>query len=235
MHATARHTTAPAITSPSEASTPVAETAATLGATRAVDRRPSVSRVRSLALPLVLVAVILYIDSLTHPAPAFQIIVGLLVAVVLLFGGRVLDSTGLRPHTDQIPPKVRPIVLAIPPTIWFAAREEGTSGSGAAVALVGLALVAVISFFGDELDRPLARFFAARDRLLSHGVRLVLAVVVPLVIAFAVIHGSLLAVPVLFRGTTSSYASAQDRTDLIVLGSLISGILTFLLLREREQ
>jgi len=192
-------------------------------------------RVRSVALPLVLVAVILYIDSLTHPAPVLQIVVGLIVLGLVVFGSRLLDLTGLRQQAERIPERIRPILLALPPAVWFAVREEGTSGSGTAVAVVSLGLVAVISFLGPEIDRRLAGFYARRDRILPRPARVVLAFAVPLFVALAVIHGSLAALPVLFRGTTSFSASAAGRTGLIVVGTLVSGIAAYLLLRGRDS
>jgi hypothetical protein len=95
-------------------------------------------------------------------------------------------------------------------------------------------MVAVITFLGPRIDQRLANFYARRNRVLPRALRAVLAVVIPILVSFIVIHGSLKALPVLFGGTTNSSAPASGRTGLFILGTLLSGVAAFLLLREKE-
>jgi hypothetical protein len=192
------------------------------------------SRLRTLAVPLVLTGIMLYVDSLTHSGPALQIVIGVVVAGLVAFGGQILERTGLRAIVEQIPKQFRPILLALVPAIWFAVRAKGTSGAGVPVAIVSIGLVAVISLFGPAIDRQLEGFYERRNRVLPRRLRAVLTVIAPIIVSFVIIHGSLRALPVLFGGTTSSAAAAPGRTGLFVIGTLLSGVLAFLLLRERE-
>ena len=163
-----------------------------------------------------------------------QIIVGGIVVALILFGREIGERTGLAEATKQIPPKVRPVLMALPPTLWFAIRGEGTSGAGIAMIFASLALVAAVSFFGPQIDAALVGFYAARNRLLPRGLRLVLVIVLPVLISLIIVHGSLEALPVLFQGTTDSPKSAQGQAGTIVFASLMSAVAALLLMREAE-
>jgi hypothetical protein len=191
---------------------------------------------RRYLMPLALTGLISYFDYLTHRSAGSLLPVAVAAGVVLLSvaGKPFLERSGLKAQFDRIPTRIRPILYAIPPVLWFAIRDEGTSSAGLPVAFTGLGLVAVTSLLGPEIDRALEGFYASRNRVLPRGIRTVLAIVFPLLVSLVVIHGSLGALPVFFQGTTSSAQAAAGRDGLIVFGALLSGVVAFLLIREQQ-
>ena len=192
--------------------------------------------IRRKLLPILLVGFIAYLDYLEHSdsGPFLQIVMGAIAVVLILFGHEIAERTGLSATIQQIPAKIRPVLMALPPTLWFAIRDGGTSGAGVAVMIVTLGLVAIISFFGPQIDAALVGFYAARDRTLPRWARLALVIVLPVLISLIVVHGSLAALPVLFQGTTNSSKSAQGRAGLIVFSVVLSAVIALLLMREAE-
>jgi hypothetical protein len=191
---------------------------------------------RSKWLPVLLVSIIAYLDYLTHSdaGPAVQIIVGSLVMGLILFGGEIGERTGLSATFRQIPPKLRPVLMAIPPAMWFLLRDEGTSGAGIGVMLVSVGLVASVSYFGEQIDGALRGFYRTRNRTLPRKLRIVLAIVLPILISAVIVHGSLDSLAVLFQGTTSSAKSAEGQAGVIVFAALLSAVVALLLLRDAE-
>jgi hypothetical protein len=192
-------------------------------------------RVKDIWFPLVLFGLIAYLDFLTHRSWAFILVGGGLALGAILFRGEIAKRVGLGQLLALVPAWLRPVLAAVPAVLWFVIRGQGTSGAGLSVTVTTLALVLGIGVLGPSLDRALGGFYRGRDRMLPRRLRMLLAAVLPIVVGFGVIHGSLKAIPVLFGGTTSSPAGAADRPGMYVVGTLLSGVLAFLLMREGRR
>jgi len=150
-------------------------------------------------------------------------------------GKAIMAAEWARPAVvawEKVPPRVRQLVVSLTPLLYFLARGQGTSGAGVAVFVAGAAVASGVIFLGPAIDARLKRFFVARNRVLTRGLRMVLAPILGVLIAFLVVHGSLADLPALFGGQTSSAKSPVDLTAQFFLATLLAGMCTVLLLRE---
>ncbi len=184
------------------------------------------------AFGLAAVAMLAYLDWITHR----QVVVSVLLAVIaggaIVFRQQIVESLNLGPFLAQIPAPARPVLAAAPAVLYFLIRGQGTSGAGGVVLIAILLVVGAIAVFGRLIDAKLAGFYAARNRILPLPARMVLALVLPVLVAFLVIHGSLADLPALWGGTTNHPMSPAGREGLFLLGSVLSAALAYLLLRE---
>ncbi|WP_143268698.1 hypothetical protein [Amycolatopsis vastitatis] len=179
------------------------------------------------------VVLLAWLDWIIHRSVVFVIVVGggLIAAAVLRF--RIAER--LRPQLErleEIPVPVRRLLISLAPLIYFLFRGQGTSGAGFAVTAAGALVASAVVFLGPKIDPPLGAFYAARDRLLARWVRVLLAPVFGILVAFLVVHGSLTDLPALFGGTTESPQSPVDESGRFFLATLLAGTGTVLLLRE---
>jgi hypothetical protein len=183
-----------------------------------------------------------WLDWITHRSVVFVIVVGggLVAAVVYRSRlGRVIMATDwARPVVetwDRASPRVRRLITSMAPLLYVLVRGQGTSNAGVPVVVAGLAVAVAVIFFGNRIDARLMTYYAARDRLLPRGVRMLLAPALAIVIAFLVVHGSLADIPALFGGQTSSPQSPIGLSGAIFLATLLAGVCTVLLLREGNR
>ena len=179
------------------------------------------------------VVLLAWLDWIIHRSVVFVIVVGggLIAAAVL----RHRIAERLRPHLErleEIPGPVRRLLISLAPLSYFLFRGQGTSGAGFAVTAAGALVASAVVFLGPKIDPPLTAFYAARDRLLARWIRLLLAPVFGILVAFLVVHGSLTDLPALFGGTTESPQSPVDESGRFFLATLLAGAGTVLLLRE---
>jgi hypothetical protein len=186
-------------------------------------------------LPLFFIGALSYMDWLTHREIWFVLVVGGGGAAAILLWPLIKARLGLEPTLAQIPAWARPFLAVAPFVLYFVIRGQGRSNAGVLVALLSTAIVATTAFFGPAIDRRLAGFYAARNRILPRWLRLVLALSAPLVIALLVVHGSLFALPLLFGGTTDSPSYANGKAVPFALSTILSAGIVFLLLRERRS
>jgi hypothetical protein len=197
-----------------------------------IDRSDLLRRARDIWFPLVLVGILGYIDYLSHGNLSFVLIGGVVSIAVILFRGEISKRLGLGDLLKGIPKWVRPVLVALPAMLWFVIRDQGTSGAGLVVMLTTLAFTAGVGAFGPVIDQRLRGFYAARNQMLPRGLRMLLTVVLPILLGFWIVHGTLAALPVLFQGSTSSPATASGRTGLFFLSTVVSAFVAFLLMRE---
>lgn len=183
---------------------------------------------------LAAIGLLAYLDWITHRQPVVAILLALGAGGAIVFRERVVEALKLGPFLAQIPAPARPVLAAAPALLYFLIRGQGTSGSGGVVIVAMLLTVGVVAVFGRVIDARLAGFYAARNRILPLVVRMILALVAPILIAFLVIHGSLADLPALWGGTTNHPMSPTGREGLFLLGSLLSAASAFLLLREGQ-
>jgi hypothetical protein len=184
---------------------------------------------------LAMVAIFVYLDWITHREVVFAIVLGVLAAGAIVFHREIVARTNLGPSLAQIPAPVRPILAAIPGVVYFLARGQGTSGAGGVV-LIAIALsVGSVAFFGQVMDAKLANLYATRNRVLPLPVRMALAIVLPILAAFLIMHGNLSDLPALFGGTTNHPMSPTGREGSFFLGTVVSSALAFLMLREAPR
>jgi hypothetical protein len=181
-----------------------------------------------------------WLDWIMHRSVVFILVVGagLIAAAVLRSrlagsiasaargGGAIVDAW------QRVPARVRRLLVSLTPLLYFLFRGQGTSGAGMAVLMAGVAVAAAVIFLGHVIDPPLRGFYAARDRLLARWLRTLLAPVLGVLIAFLVVHGSLLDLPALFGGQTNSPQSPVGMSGRLFLATLLAGACTVLLLRE---
>lgn len=192
-------------------------------------------RVRRLWFPLVFVAFFAWIDWITHRSFLFLLLVGGGVVFVILFREQVARKLQLQDLMRQLPTQARPFLVAAPPLLYFMVRGQGTSDAGILVVLISLAMVAAVTFLGSQIDQRLIGFYAWRNRFLPQPPRAILAIVAAVLVAFLVVHGSLADLPALFGAPTRSPASPTDRTGRLLLGIVLAGSISFLLLREARR
>jgi hypothetical protein len=188
-----------------------------------------------------------WLDWITHRSVLFILIVGGALLLGALFRSRVgeairkaslRDSSGAIARVLEVwadlPWQVRRILVALTPLIYFLVRGQGTSGAGFVVVFATLLVVLAIVLLGTQIDRLLDPFFVLRDKVLPRWVRHLLAPVLAIIIAFVIVHGSLLDLPALFGGTTHSPQSPYGLEGRFLLATLLAGVCTVLLVRERN-
>jgi len=183
-------------------------------------------------LALAFVAVFAYFDWIMHRELATTLILAAAVAGVIVFRPRLIAALNLGDPLAAIPRRFKPILAAIPGVAYFLIRGQGTSGSGTVVLLSMLAVVAASVLLGSAFDRTLAPYYRVRNRLLPRPLRMVLAIVLPVLVAFLVIHGSLADLPALFGGTTRHRQNPVGRQGQFFVGTLLSAAVAWLLLRD---
>jgi hypothetical protein len=180
-----------------------------------------------------------WLDWIIHRSLVFVIVVGGGLIAAALYKSRIakaiMSAEWPRPIVDaweKAPPRVRQLLVSLTPLLYFLFRGQGTSDAGILVVIAGLIVAGGVIFLGQAIDSRLKGFYAARNRLLARGLRMVLAPVLGILIAFLVVHGSLGDLPALFGGETASPQSPVDLTGQIFLATLLAGACTVLLLRE---
>jgi hypothetical protein len=186
-----------------------------------------------------------WLDWIMHRSIVFLFVVGGGLIVAAVFRSRLAaviasaahsgSAEWMRPIVDgwrRLPAGVQRLLVSLTPLLYFLTRGQGTSGAGTAVAIAGLMVATFAIFLGDLIDPPLTAFYALRDRLLGRWLRVLLAPVLGVLIAFLIVHGSLLDLPALFGGTTTSPQSAVGLPGRFFLATLLAGACTVLLLRE---
>ena len=190
---------------------------------------------RGALLPIIFIVVLGYVDWLAHRNIPVVVIGGVVAIGLALFRSQISSRLLRIPAIARIPEPVRTIGLAAIPLLYFSLRGRGTSGAGGLVLVVGLAVVVAIQLFGPALDRSLARFYEARNRVLPRWLRMLLVPLVAIVVTFLLIHGSLGDLPAMFGGTTRAPASPAGRQGLFLVGVLLSAAAGILLLREAPE
>jgi hypothetical protein len=183
-------------------------------------------------LALAFVAVFCYLDWITHREAATTVLLGAAVAGVIVYRRAPIDKLNLGPTLESLSPRVKPILAAIPGVAYFLLRGQGTSGAGGFVFVSMGMVVGVSVLFGPLLDEKLAGFYASRNRVLPKAIRMVLAIVVPVLVAFLIVHGTLSDLPALFGGSTNHPSSPAGLESRFLLATTVSAAATWLLLRE---
>lgn len=185
-----------------------------------------------------------WLDWITHRSVVFIIIVGGGLITAAVFRSRIAGAITSAANASagwartvvgawrRLPARVQRLVVSLTPLLYFLLRGQGTSGAGMAVLMAALVIAAGVIFFGDRIDPPLEAFYAVRDRLLARWIRVLLAPVLGVLLAFLIVHGSLADLPALFGGTTTSPQSPAGMSGRFFLATLLAGACTVLLLRE---
>jgi hypothetical protein len=92
--------------------------------------------------------------------------------------------------------------------------------------------ISVAIVFGRAIDAKLVGLYRARNRVLPMPVRMALALVVPMLIAFLVIHGSLADLSVMFGGTSNDSMAPVGGEGMFFLGTLLSAAVAYLLVHD---
>jgi hypothetical protein len=186
-------------------------------------------------LALGFVAWFAYLDWITHRSVPTSIIGGGIIALLIVFRRDIAAALHLTETMATLPKPVKPILAAFPGIAYFLIRGQGTSNAGGIVFAAMLLVILANAFLGGPLDRVLARFYQARNRVLPRPVRMVAAIALPVLISFAVIHGNLSDLPALFGGTTHHAALPADRGGKFFAGTLLSAAVAWLLLRDTAR
>lgn len=180
------------------------------------------------------VAIFAYFDWMMHRSVATAIILGLIAGGLILFWSSIIDALNLRETANAIPQRVKPVLAAIPGVAYFLIRGQGTSGSGGIVLVSMLVIIAISVVFGPAMDRALTGYYRARNRVLPRPLRMALAIVLPILVAFLVIHGSLSDLPALWGGDTKHPANPIGKDGRFFFGSILSACIAWLLLRDAQ-
>jgi hypothetical protein len=180
-----------------------------------------------------------WLDWITHRSIVFIVVVGggLIMAASYKsrIGKAIMSAEWPRPIVEaweRMSPRVRQLLVSLTPLLYFLIRGQGTSNAGTVVVIASLIVAGGVIFLGQAIDSRLKGYYAARNRVLAQGLRMVLAPMLGVVIAFLIVHGSLGDLPALFGGETTSPQSPVDLTGRFFLATLLAGACTVLLLRE---
>ncbi|HSV64422.1 MAG TPA: hypothetical protein VLJ59_00755 [Mycobacteriales bacterium] len=180
-----------------------------------------------------------WLDWIMHRSIVFIVVVGGGLIVAALYKSRIgkaiTTAEWPRPIVEaweKLSPRVRQLLVSLTPLLYFLIRGQGTSNAGIVVVLASLVVAGGVIFLGQAIDSRLKDFYAARNRVLARGPRMVLAPILGIVIAFLVVHGSLGDLPALFGGETTSRQSPAGLDGHFFLATLLAGACTVLLLRE---
>jgi hypothetical protein len=186
-----------------------------------------------------------WLDWITHRSIAFILVVGGGLIVAAVFRSRIAaaitsaahvgSAEWMRPVVDgwrRLPARVQRLLVSLTPLLYFLMRGQGTSGAGMAVVIAGITLATVVIFLGGLIDPPLRAFYTVRDRWLARWLRVLIAPVLGVLIAFLIVHGSLLDLPALFGGKTTSPQSAAGLSGRFFVATMLAGVCTVLLLRK---
>ncbi|SMC50911.1 hypothetical protein [Kibdelosporangium aridum] len=194
---------------------------------------------RFIAVFIAYVVFFAWLDWIMHRSLVFVIVVGGGLIIVVLnksrIGKLILSGMWARPFVERwqrLPEHVRQYLVSTTPLLYFLFRGQGTSDGGALVVIAALLVSGAFVFFGHVIDPKLQSFYARRDKILARPVRMVLAPVLAILIAFLVVHGSLADLPALFGGETSSPQSPMGLSGQLFLATLLAAVCTALLLRE---
>ena len=194
---------------------------------------PTPSRLTAKAtFGLAAIALLGYFDWITHREAATAIVLVAIAGGLVMFRDEALERSGLAPMFRDLPSVIRPVLAAVPALAYFLVRGQGTSGAGGMVLLSMAITVGTVALSGPAIDAKLAPFYLARNRVLPLPLRMTLALVMPVLVAFVVIHGSLADVSALFGGTTNHPMSPTGREGRFLFGTLLSAAAAFLLVRE---
>lgn len=167
-------------------------------------------------------------------------------ATFLLYGSAAAIGAGLLypvasrvlgPVLQPIPGWIRGLVLAGLPAAWlFVTRWRGELPRWQALAAVALPLVtaAAMGIARPRLQVTLGPLLTQRDQLLPRWLRVVLAAVIPTVLVFWLVHGSLRDIAALFGAPTrdSALINAPGTAVRLVAVSVASTVIAFLLLLD---
>ena len=200
--------------------------------------RPSLtSRARDSWFPLLFVAVFAWLDWVLHGSIAFILIIGLPAVAIILFREKIMRLTPIGQILHSMPPSIGAVVRASPALLYFLVRARGTAGPTAifVVLLVGAAILGMVKY-GRSLDSRLSVFYKSRDRILGTRLTAFLLILFPILIGFALIHGSITDISALFGGTTESREAPTGALVFLrfVFGAALCVVYTFLLLRRRS-
>lgn len=186
-----------------------------------------------------------WFDWIIYRSVLFVVFVGGGLIVAMAFRHRIAEAVRsaayggsaewMRPIIEvwhQLSWKMQRLLIALLPLLYFLLRGQGSSSAGSAVLVAGLLVATATIYYWHRVDPKLQEFYAARDRLLARWVRLLLAPVLGVLIAFLVVHGSLLDLPALFGGTTNAPQFASGMSWRYFLATVLAGGCTVLLLRE---
>ncbi len=182
-------------------------------------------------IPFIYVGSIGWYDYLSHRQLPALVILGALAVGGIMFRQAIYRS--MAPLQQVIPQRLFPVVFAgVPAIFYFLIRGSGTLSSGGTllttVAVGGL--MALIVARGSALDKQLAGWYEARNRILPRPVRMLSPLVVGVFLSFALVQGSISDIGALFGGTTSTAATPSG--GKIFLATILTVVASFLLMRD---
>jgi hypothetical protein len=180
-------------------------------------------------LPLFFVALLSYFDWIGHKSIPFALAIGVAGSAGILFRPQLIRAFNLEQTLAQLPVLVRAVLPAIPALGLVVVRGQGTSGAGMQTILASIIIILVTVKFRSQIDARLGGWYAARNRVLPRPLRTALVAVVPILIGFLVVHGSLADIPALFGAVTKHAQSPSGRGNVILLGTLLSAAAGYLL------
>ncbi len=190
---------------------------------------------RRFAYPLVLIALAAYFDFRLKGEPLSTLVIVAVALVPILLAQRPRPVA--RDLFGWVPPRYRALfAAAVPVAFLYLTRWRGQQDLWASLLVIGVPIglgVLTVRHRG-RLDRLVAPFAKARDRVLPRWACMVLATVVPLVLVFWLVHRNLSDIGALFGDRTAnrSAVNSEGTAPRMIFATALSTVIAYLLLAE---
>jgi len=189
------------------------------------------SRLKQSWFPLLFLALFAWLDWIMHRSLFFIYQVGGFAAAIILLRPEIRQLLGGRINV-RLHPVITTLLWAAPALIYFIYRGQGTSAAGVPVVIAVCGTLIATAAFGEQIDAKLAGYYRVRDRIVPPVLAGILVLVVPILISFAVIHGSLSDLPALLGGSTETPLSPRGLGFRFFAGTLLATVFTILMTRR---
>lgn len=181
-------------------------------------------------------AIFLWLEWIMHRQQIFIIILGITIIYTFLAQSKIAPQIQIRGlKISPLSEEWATAIYVLMPSTYFLIRGSGTSGVGFSVAALIILLSVGLSLLGPTLDRYLSGFYNIRNQRLKKPMTLIISLIIPILLAFIVVHGSLLDIVALFGGNTTSPQTPTGINKRIYFTVVASTLSSYFLLRDPSE
>lgn len=192
-------------------------------------------RAKRQVLPLLMVAVISYLDYQLHGQAAGMLIVFAAGTALTLFLREGVAWAMRALNIGQLPSWASALFITVPIAIYYFARAKGTlsDGNGMFLSILIAGLPLAFNAVASTLDPSLQGYYELRNRTLPTKVRPLVLVGLSVFVTFGLVHGRLGDVMVLFGNEASKVSPPKMSSALMAV--LLNALITFALLHNPRR